>query len=459
MYPGIERNYEYLKSQNINIKDVESCLHVLSSEEDQLRDTFTYVKENYGVKSLESITSILAVDREIIRSIEDLNIKFKNKNGNLSVAVGIAFGTTTIENIQAILRSQEYKDHPELFTSTTLAQSNIERIQAILRSQEYKDHPELFTSQTLAHSNIEKIQLILRSQEYKDHPELFTSQTLAHSNIERIQAILRSQEYKDHPELFTSTTLADSNIERIQAILRSQEYRDHPELFTSETLARSNIERIQAILRSQEYKDHPELFTSQTLAHSNIERIQAILRSQEYRDHPELFTSTTLARSNIEDISKLLKLDYWKDERYKKLLTSTILSKSKSMLKKLPILFKMAEHFHIDDKLTTSFLLFSPSQNYALIKLLEEKNEPLIVNRNLNYKFGRQPGVLLKQYGIDIKESIKKYPFDESIFDKKDGLGDCIDDDKTKKSDISNLSGVITEIGETGINNLGIGDV
>ncbi|MBR2786442.1 MAG: hypothetical protein IKD76_02980 [Clostridia bacterium] len=183
--------------------------------------------------------------------------------------------------------------------------------------------------------------------------------------------------------------------------------------------------------------------------------LRGILSSQEYKEHPELFTSTTLACSNITDISELLKLDYWQDERYKGLLTSSILSKSKSMLKKLPILFRMAEYFNIDDKLTTNFLLKSPSQNYALIKVLEEKQEPLIINGKLNSKFGTQPGRLLSQHGIDIKEAIKRYPFNESMLDKKDGFEDCIEDDKTKKSDISKISGLINE---PEINKKSIGD-
>ncbi len=307
---NIKSNYEFLKSKRINIKEIESCLHVLSSDSQQLKDTFKYVKQNYGLKSIERITSILAVAVDIIKSVENLNIGFKNKIGNLSVAVGIGFGFTTLEKVQAILNSEEYKAHPELFTS-------------------------------------------------------------------------------------------------------------------------------------------------QTLAHSNIEKIQAILSSEEYKAHPELFTSTTLAHSNIEDISELLKQDYWRDERYKGLLTSTILSRSKSMLKKLPILFKMAEYFNIDDKLNTTFLLKSPSQIYALIKLLEERHESLIVNGKLNAKFGYQPGILLNTYEIDLKEGIKKYPFDETILDKKDGFKDCTGDDKTR---ISYISGIMPETSEARIDNRGIGD-
>ncbi|MBQ3415375.1 MAG: hypothetical protein IJH39_08545, partial [Clostridia bacterium] len=84
---NIERNYKFLKEKNIHIKNVESCLHVLSNEPEELKETFEYVKENYGIKSLENNTSILAVSTDIIESVEDLNINFKNKNCNLTIAV------------------------------------------------------------------------------------------------------------------------------------------------------------------------------------------------------------------------------------------------------------------------------------------------------------------------------------------------------------------------------------
>ena len=49
---------------------------------------------------------------------------------------------------------------------------------------------------------------MINSKEFKEHPELFTSQTLARAKIEDIQKMIHSEEFKEHPELFTSTTLA-----------------------------------------------------------------------------------------------------------------------------------------------------------------------------------------------------------------------------------------------------------
>ena len=408
----IEKNVSFLRQQKISFSSIENCLHVLSTNSEDLVETYKYIEENYGVSALNKNTSALSCNKELIIEVEKLNL---NKDWNLTIAVSIEFDYTTIENVKVMINSVEYKEYPELFTSQTLAHSNIEKIQVIINSEEFKEHRKLFTSTTLAHSNIEKIQAITNSEEFKKYPELFTSQTLAHSNIEKIQAIINSEEFKKYPDLFTSTTLAHSNIEKIKAIINSEEFKKYPELFTSETLAHSNIEKIQGIIKSEEFKKYPELFTSTTLANAKIEDIQKIIKSEEFKEHRDLFTSTTLAHAKIEDISELLKMPYWKDDRYKKLLTSSIVSKSKQMLKKLPILFKMAEQYQIENYINTSFLLFSPSQNYALINYLLDNNLPLVIDNKLNTIFGKQPNVLKKKYKIDLKELMNKYHYEENI--------------------------------------------
>ena len=163
------------------------------------------------------------------------------------------------------------------------------------------------------------------------------------------------------------------------------------------------------------------MFTSQTLAHAKLEEIQKIIRSPEFKEHPEMFTSQTLAHAKLEEIQELLQMDYWKDERYSRLLTSSIVAKSKSMISKLPLLFRLAEENNIDGFLNTSFLLFSPSQNYALIQHLKENNLPLIIDGKLNPIFGNQPGLLKKKYNIDIKVLIQKYTYEENDVNEMNG--------------------------------------
>ena len=388
---AIKKNIDYLKQQKVSFSSIESCLHVLSAEPIDLKDTYKYIEENYGIEAINRNTSILSCNKDLIIEVEKLEL---DKEWNLAIAVGIDFASTTLEEVIDIINSEEYKEHPELFTSTTIARVKLKDIRDMLDSEEYKEHQELFTSQTLARAKIKDIKELLHSDEYKEHPELFTSETLAYAKIKDIKELLHSEEYKEHPELFTSTTLAHAKIRDIKDILHSEEYKEHPELFTSQTLARAKIKDIKDILHSEEYKEHPELFTSQTLANAKI-----------------------------GDISTLLQMPYWSDIRFKHLLTSSVLAKAKQMINKLPVLIKIAEYYEIDEYLNTSFLLMSPSQNFALINYLSDNNIPLIINGKLNSIFGKQPGFLKKRYGIDVKEQIKKYDLSKFDFDKKDVYG------------------------------------
>ena len=389
----IKKNVLFLKSKDISFSDIETCLHVLTTEVDELKNTYNYVLENYGLSVIERITSVLSVPVSIIKDIESLNIGFENPSDNLGIAVGIEWGSTNVEEIVKIINSEEFKAHPELFTSTTLAHAKLEDIKAIINSEEFKAHPELFTSETLAHAKLEDIKAIINSEEFKNYPELFTSQTLARTKLEAIKAIINSEEFKAHPELFTSQTLAHAKLEDIKAIINSEEFKAHPELFTSETLAHAKLVDIKAIINSEEFKAYPELFTSQTLAHAKL-----------------------------EDIKKLLQMDLWNNSKYANLLTSSIVAKSKQMLKKIPILIKLAENYGFEECLNTNFLLHSPSQNYALIRYLKGNDIPLTINGKLNSIFGYQPGVIKKKYNIDLNILMDMYPFNEQELYEKEGL-------------------------------------
>ena len=296
---AIKDNIDFLKQNNVSFSTIESCLHVLSSEPDSLKDMYDYVEENYGKESINKSTSVLSCPKDLVIAVEELGL---NKDWNLLITSCIEFGFTTLEEIENIVNSIEFKKYPELFTSQTLAYAKIEDIQEMIDSQEFKEHPELFTSQTLAHGSIKEIKEMINSEEFKKYPKLFTSQTLAHAKI--------------------------------------------------------------------------------------------------------------------GDIQKLLQMSYWNDIRYKDLLTSSVAAKSKQMITKLPVLFKMAEYYKIDGYLNTTFLILSPSQNFALINYLNDNNIPLIENDKLNKVFGKQPGVLKKKYGIDIKEQMLKYDFSKFSFNE-----------------------------------------
>jgi hypothetical protein len=136
-----------------------------------------------------------------------------------------------------------------------------------------------------------------------------------------------------------------------------------------------------------------------------------MINSPEFKEHPELFTSQTLARIKIEDIRTILSMGYWKDPRYQKLLTSSILSSGKCIIRKLPYIFYLAEKYSLSKYLNTVFLISSPSQIYALINYMLENNIPLVIDERLNPLFRKTPSVLKLKHGIDVKALMQAYPF------------------------------------------------
>ena len=157
---AIKDNIDFLKQKNLSFSTIESCLHVLSSEPDSLKDMYDYVEENYGKESINKSTSVLSCPKDLVIAVEELGL---NKDWNLLITSCIEFGFTTLEEIENIVNSIEFKKYPELFTSQTLAYAKIEDIQEMIDSQEFKEHPELFTSQTLAHGSIKEIQEMINS--------------------------------------------------------------------------------------------------------------------------------------------------------------------------------------------------------------------------------------------------------------------------------------------------------
>ncbi len=285
----IKKNVIFLKSKEISFSDIETCLHVLTAEADELKNTYNYVLEKYGLSAIERITSVLSVPVSIIKDIESLNIGFENPSDNLVIAVGIEWGSTNVEEIVKIINSEEFKAHPELFTSQTLAHAKLEDIKAIINSEEFKAHPELFTSTTLAHAKLEDIKTIINSEEFKVHPELFTSTTLAHTKLEDIKAIITSEEFKAHPELFTSQTLAYAKLEDIKKLLQMDLWNNskYANLLTSSIVAKSKqaLKKIPILIKLAENYGFEECLNTKFLLHSPSQNY-ALIRYLKENDIP-----------------------------------------------------------------------------------------------------------------------------------------------------------------------------
>ena len=85
---AIKENWNFLNEKKINTRDVETCLHILSTDPEQLNKTYEYVSDEnrYGKKYIEQISSILGVPVERIQEIED-KCQELTKENILSAAV------------------------------------------------------------------------------------------------------------------------------------------------------------------------------------------------------------------------------------------------------------------------------------------------------------------------------------------------------------------------------------
>ena len=76
---NIRLNWGFLKERNIRTSNIETCLHILSTEPVELRKTYEYVVTNYGERYLNANTSILRVSINRIKELEERLTNVKKK--------------------------------------------------------------------------------------------------------------------------------------------------------------------------------------------------------------------------------------------------------------------------------------------------------------------------------------------------------------------------------------------
>ena len=105
----IEENWNFLNEKKINTRDVETCLHILSTEPEQLKKTYEYVsaENRYGKKYIEQITTILRVSVERIQEIEEKCPELTREN-ILSAAISRK-GVDEIKEIVRVCQKNEVK--------------------------------------------------------------------------------------------------------------------------------------------------------------------------------------------------------------------------------------------------------------------------------------------------------------------------------------------------------------
>ena len=113
----VRKNYEFLKQEKINISDVETCLHVLSTDNKDLKETYYYVLENYGLMTINRTTSILRCNKDRIIDIEKYGL-------SKDVTISASVSRRTIYEIEEIIKI--CKKYNIEITETVFRQSTAE---------------------------------------------------------------------------------------------------------------------------------------------------------------------------------------------------------------------------------------------------------------------------------------------------------------------------------------------
>ena len=119
----VRKNYEFLKQQKINISDVETCLHILSTNNKDLKETYYYVLENYGLTIINRITSILSCNKDRIINIEKYGL-------SKDVTISASISRRTIYEIEEIIKiCKKYN----IEIKGTVFKQNAEEIEKIIK--------------------------------------------------------------------------------------------------------------------------------------------------------------------------------------------------------------------------------------------------------------------------------------------------------------------------------------
>lgn len=91
----LKSNVEFLSRTDVIFSNVANCLSVLSVDPLKFRETYDYIRDNYGVSYINKTNSILGVDAERIKQIEKFGL---SKEATLSAAI-YGFSLSSIERV------------------------------------------------------------------------------------------------------------------------------------------------------------------------------------------------------------------------------------------------------------------------------------------------------------------------------------------------------------------------
>ena len=205
---AIKENVTFLQAREIKFTSVETCLHVLSTEPYDLKQTYEYVVENYGVEALNEITSILSVQKSRIKEIELLNIDQNNKMINLSAAVSRQ-SVEEIKKIIEVCRANNIEMSGSIFMKTA---EEIKKIIEVCRANNIEISGSVFMKSA---EEIEKIIEVCRENNIEISGNIFMKSA---EEIKKIIEVCRANNTEISGNVFRQSA---EEIEKIIEVCRA----------------------------------------------------------------------------------------------------------------------------------------------------------------------------------------------------------------------------------------------
>jgi len=162
-------------------------------------------------------------------------------------------------------------------------------------------------------------------------------------------------------------------------------------------------------LTEEQEKIFMPLLTS-TIWQSNPENVKAIFNifSNLTEEQKELFMpllTPTIWSSNPDNVKAIINCKIWENSLYSHLLSKSIWNKS---INKIESVIETMEELKLERYITIACLNLSPIQIKALYHYMQENNISVIISDKLNPLFNIAPSIMLKRYGINLKQLVAK---------------------------------------------------
>jgi len=125
-------------------------------------------------------------------------------------------------------------------------------------------------------------------------------------------------------------------------------------------------------------------------------------------EQKELFMpllTSNIWNSNPENVKAIINCKIWKNSLYSHLLSKSIWNKS---INKIESVIETMEELKLERYITIACLNLSPIQIKALYHYMQENNISVIISDKLNPLFNIAPSIMLKRYGINLKQLVAK---------------------------------------------------